>query len=157
MVHLWGLPSGDIITSFPIQLLKLFSQPHANLHRFITDKLTGKCAQLFLRHQNTARLTFDCHCAILAAQGGKNWTTPGCLTFIWALSWTDHQSSWGNTCRYHSQCLPWAFGYCLLLPNWSFFIHCRLPWASFCCFPQTSICGKHPQKPSGVHSISVQQ
>ena len=70
MVWLWGLPSGDIIISFPIQLQKLFSQPLANLHRFTTDKLTGRCAQLFLGHQNTARLTFNCHHAILAAQEG---------------------------------------------------------------------------------------
>ena len=156
MVHLWELQSGDVITSFPIWPWKLFSQPHANVCRFVTAKLTGKYAQLFLRHQNTTRLTFDCHCAILAVWGNNNQTTPSSLTFIQALSWADHQSSWGKTCRHHSQHLPQAFGYCLLPANWSFFFHCRLPWASSCYFPQTSICGKCPQNPSGVCLTCVQ-
>ena len=59
MVHPWGFLTDDIITSFPIQPWKHFSQPPTNLCRFIMAKLTGKCAQLFLRHQNTARLTLQ--------------------------------------------------------------------------------------------------
>ena len=48
---------------------KLFSQPHANLYRFITAKLTGKCAQLLLRGESTTRLAFNFYHAILVMQG----------------------------------------------------------------------------------------
>ena len=64
-----GFPSGDITTSFPTQPWQLFNQLHTHLCRSVTTKLTGKHAQLFLRHQSTSRLTFNFCCAILALQG----------------------------------------------------------------------------------------
>ena len=121
-----GFPSSDITTSFPIQQQELYNQPHTILHWFTIAKLTGKCGQLFFRHQSTSRLTFN-FCCVISVTHGKVKIKPSPTAQLTSghFPLADYQSGWGKTSRHHSQCLPQAFAYYHLLTNWFLFSNYR--------------------------------